>query len=245
MSSANGHAPSSLPPVDWARPHDDGVSQLDRQLVRSSHFTQAVLDKLQGRIARTEEAVEALHGLLEAVGLIAAEEDVEELAPDEPAIASDDGDGDGDATSTAMHGRWPGVAFRTEPTDPEEPEPVDCAARMHVCHAVCCKLNFALTPDEVEAGTTKWDLGFPYLIRHEANGYCTHNDTATGHCGNYADRPGVCRRYSCVGDTRIWNDFEAMELNEEWIRQNLENQGRILVRPSLPIMEINGVPTAG
>ena len=115
---------------------------------------------------------------------------------------------------------------------------------MHVCHAVCCKLNFALTAPEVEGGAAKWDLGFPYMIRHESNGYCTHNDTATGRCGIYADRPGVCRRYSCATDTRIWKDFDNMELNEDWIRENLQNRSRILVRPALPIMEINGVPTA-
>ena len=35
-----------------------------------------------------------------------------------------------------------------------------------------------------------------------------------------------------------------MELNEDWIRENLQNRSRILVRPTLPIMEINGIPTA-
>ena len=29
--------------------------------------------------------------------------------------------------------------------------PVDCAARMHVCKAVCCRLRFPLTVEEVES----------------------------------------------------------------------------------------------
>ena len=47
---------------------------------------------------------------------------------------------------------------------------------MHVCQAVCCKLDFALTADEVENGVLRWDLGRPYLIRHEADGWCAHNE---------------------------------------------------------------------
>lgn len=234
--TANGHAPvPSLPPVDWARPHDDAVHQLERQLVRGSHFAQAVMEKLLARVARTEASLAELQELLQEAGIL-VEEDADD-APPEP-------EDDDEEPASAGPPSWPAVALRTEPTEPEPLPEVDCATRMHVCHAVCCKLNFALTPAEVESGTTKWDLGFPYMIRHESNGYCTHNDTTTSGCGIYADRPGVCRRYSCAGDTRIWKDFDAMELNEEWIRENLQNRSRILVRPTLPVMEINGVPAA-
>jgi hypothetical protein len=31
--------------------------------------------------------------------------------------------------------------------------PVNCAERMHVCQAICCRLHFALSAVEVEAGT--------------------------------------------------------------------------------------------
>lgn len=243
MSTANGHGPA-LPPVDWARPHEDAVAQLERQLVRGSHFAQAVLDKVVARLAGAEASLAEIHELLQAAGILVEEdaEPMEIIAEDDDSSQSPD---DGEGSLTAAPKSWPGIAFRTEPTEPEEPAPVDCGARMHICHAVCCKLNFALSPPEVEAGRTKWDLGFPYMIRHESNGYCTHNDTGTGRCGIYADRPGVCRRYSCASDTRIWKDFDNMELNEEWIRENLQNQSRILVRPTLPVMEINGVPTGG
>jgi Fe-S-cluster containining protein len=116
-----------------------------------------------------------------------------------------------------------GVALRVDAPEEETRPPVkvDCAARMHICHAICCQLDFALTQAEVESGQVKWDLGHPYYIRHEANGFCTHNNRATGGCGVYADRPAICRSYSCANDGRIWKDFEKMELNEEWLAENL------------------------
>jgi Fe-S-cluster containining protein len=98
---------------------------------------------------------------------------------------------------------------------------VDCAARLHVCNAVCCKLDFALSTAEVEAGVVKWDLGRPYLIRQESDGHCTHLNRNSGLCKLYSDRPGVCRKYNCAGDKRIWKNFETMELNTEWISENL------------------------
>jgi Fe-S-cluster containining protein len=45
--------------------------------------------------------------------------------------------------------------------------------------------------------------------------------TARSSCGVYTSRPSVCRRYSCAGDRRICKDFDAMELNQEWIDANL------------------------
>jgi hypothetical protein len=78
----------------------------------------------------------------------------------------------------------PLVAMRVDQTASEPTVQVDCGSRMHICHAVCCKLNFALSRDEVESGDLKWDLGKPYFIRHDEDGYCHHNDRATGGCGN-------------------------------------------------------------
>lgn len=117
----------------------------------------------------------------------------------------------------------PRTMVRIDPSDSDRKAPVqvDCQSRMHVCKAVCCKLNFALSIPEVESGKIKWDLGQPYFIRHDSHGSCTHLDRQSGGCRIYADRPGVCRGYSCAGDSRIWKDFEKMELNTEWIETNL------------------------
>jgi Fe-S-cluster containining protein len=118
---------------------------------------------------------------------------------------------------------WPAVAIREDP--PEEhrdaPATVDCDARIHVCKAVCCRLKFPLSTAEIEEAIVKWDIGHPYLIRHESDGYCTHNDRSAHGCTVYERRPTVCRTYSCVGDKRIWADFDAMELNHAWIEEHL------------------------
>jgi hypothetical protein len=47
-----------------------------------------------------------------------------------------------------------------------------------------------------------------------------HNDRRTGGCTVYADRPAICRRWSCANDARIWKDFERMELNVAWLSTN-------------------------
>jgi Fe-S-cluster containining protein len=114
------------------------------------------------------------------------------------------------------------VALRIDERDVEHPEViVDCAARMHICHAVCCKLDFALSAEEVERGAVRWDLGRPYFIRHGSSGHCVHNDRETGACGVYDDRPAPCRHYSCATDTRIWSDFDRMELNDTWLSTHM------------------------
>jgi Fe-S-cluster containining protein len=98
---------------------------------------------------------------------------------------------------------------------------VDCEARLPYCHAVCCRLRFPLSVQEVETRLMKWDLGRPYFNRHGPDGYCTECDSETHACGIYERRPAPCRQYSCAGDTRIWKDFDAMVINQEWIDETL------------------------
>jgi Fe-S-cluster containining protein len=208
------------------------VDQLERQVVRASQFTQASLGQLADRLSAIEMYLNDLVEALRLQGVVTTEsivEDEAESADEDPCQLT--------LTDRQAVVQWPGIAFRddSDETAPSLGE-VDCEARMSICHAVCCKLNFALTPEELDTGI-KWDLGFPYFIRHEANGYCSHNDVGTGGCNVYADRPAVCRRYSCANDTRIWKDFEAMVLNEEWLDEHLASRGRIVLRPSLPSMD--------
>ncbi|MGH2733932.1 MAG: YkgJ family cysteine cluster protein [Actinomycetota bacterium] len=229
----------TLPLVDWAAPGDAPLADLERQLERGSQFAQAALDQMGGRLAGAEGYLHELVDLLKTRGVLAATdlatEDQDHDDPEEPSRAPD----------APARLSWPGIALRAEPEEPPPPVTVNCAERMHICHAVCCKLNFALTPREVEGGKIKWDLGFPYMIRHGSNGYCIHNDTTTGRCTSYADRPGVCHRYDCTNDRRIWKDFDNMVLNEEWIRTNLANQSRITIRAPLPLMEVKPGNGAG
>lgn len=95
-------------------------------------------------------------------------------------------------------------------SDTPAPEPdIDCASRLALCRARCCSFNVALSEDEVRAGEVEWDLHRPYwLAKDRDSGYCVHL-AARGGCTKYGARPGVCRRYDCREDRRVWIDFEA------------------------------------
>ena len=197
--------------------------ELERQVERGSFFTHTALGENRLRLNEVESFTYGLIDALLAKGVISAEE-VGEAAQNVRGqlMSADPG---------------VGVALRVETDEAANGQPVevDCAARMHICNAVCCRLDFALTQQEVEEGKVKWDLGRPYFIRHEADGWCTHLDRGTAKCSIYKDRPGTCRNYSCANDERIWKDFEKMELNTEWLSQNLGESHpralRVLMQP--------------
>jgi Fe-S-cluster containining protein len=184
------------------------VTQLERQVERGSFFTHTVLGENRVRINEVESFTYGLIDALVAKGVVSVTEVSEATQHVRDQLVGQD---------------VIGVALRPETNETKETpiKEVDCAARMHVCKAVCCKLDFALSTSEIEAGTVKWDLGRPYFIRHESDGLCTHVDRASGGCSVYANRPAVCRGYSCANDERIWKDFENMELNNEWIAEHL------------------------
>lgn len=85
---------------------------------------------------------------------------------------------------------------------------IDCGSRLALCRGACCRLTFALTVQDLEEGRVKWELGRPYMIRHDEDGYCHHIERGTKRCGLYENRPVVCRSYDCRKDKRIWEDFE-------------------------------------
>ena len=85
---------------------------------------------------------------------------------------------------------------------------IDCESRLPVCRAACCRLQFALTRQDVEEGVVEWEFGRPYMIRQGSDGYCNHLDREGCHCTVYDQRPVACRGYDCRGDKRIWADFE-------------------------------------
>jgi Fe-S-cluster containining protein len=92
---------------------------------------------------------------------------------------------------------------------------IDCENRLHLCWAACCRLRFALSAQDVEEGTVKWELGRPYIIRHDRDGYCHHLHRSGLNCGVYTQRPLVCRAYDCRSDKRIWADFENRIVSPE------------------------------
>lgn len=81
-----------------------------------------------------------------------------------------------------------------------------CLELLPICQGRCCSLNFALSPQDLDEGVVRWDLGQPYLIRHGADGRCVHQ--RDGACGCYHHRPAPCRAYDCRTDRRIWLDFD-------------------------------------
>jgi len=87
-----------------------------------------------------------------------------------------------------------------------------CLEIIPICQARCCTLSHALTTQDLDEGVIKFDAERPYLIRHDADGHCTHLDRGTRGCGEYQHRPAICRRYDCRNDPRVWLDYEARVL---------------------------------
>jgi Fe-S-cluster containining protein len=84
-----------------------------------------------------------------------------------------------------------------------------CEELLPLCEGRCCRLQFALSTQDLDEGVIRWDYGQPYLIRQRASdGYCVHNDPDTRGCDVHAARPRVCRVFDCRRDPRIWLDFE-------------------------------------
>jgi len=196
-----------------------GLVQLERQVERSQLFAHSALGESALRLGEVEVFLHGLIDTLLAKGVVTETEIVAAVSNVRSELVQ----------RNELNGAH--IMVRSDGPDAEHSAPakVDCAARLHICHAVCCKLDFALSIPEVESGTVKWDLGRPYFIRHNSDGACVHLDSESGGCRIYKDRPGVCRGYSCVNDPRIWTDFDKMELNQEWIDANVSKSAEPFV----------------
>lgn len=116
------------------------------------------------------------------------------------------------------------------------PAQVNCAERLPYCRSACCSLDVVLSPQDVEEGAVRWDLGHPYQLRRSGDGYCCHLQRGSGGCEVYDRRPYVCRSYSCADDKRIWLDFEKMIPNDETLAalQARRDQPRLIARNAGP-----------
>jgi Fe-S-cluster containining protein len=90
---------------------------------------------------------------------------------------------------------------------------VDCASKIHLCRAACCRLPLALSREDVREGVMQWDPGQPYMIARGEDGFCVHMDRETRGCTVYEQRPIPCRGNDCRQDRRIWLDFDAGVVN--------------------------------
>lgn len=181
---------------------------VENQMIRGQLSTHSTLSKICGRINDLEAFVFGINDALIEKGILSSKFLFSKIESVKKNMM------DREETVDA------GIAMRVDKEDAVF-QPVNCMERLHICKGICCKLNFPLSQTEVEGGIVKWDLGKPYYIRHRADGYCCHLG-AEGNCSIYANRPTVCKTYSCYGDERIWKDFDQMVLNEEWINDNLE-----------------------
>lgn len=192
-------------------PMIEPLAGLERQVERDSFRSQSLFNLAFDRLTELEQLLLGLLDTLIKRGVVTESE----VAPAARAI--------GEQVAARGEGREHAVILREDSAEQAaKPEAVvDCAARLHVCKAVCCRLSVKLSAEEVESGKVRWDLGRPYLLRREADGRCTHQDRDTLFCAAYEDRPRPCRQYNCANDRRIWRDFEGMVLNQEWIDANL------------------------
>jgi Fe-S-cluster containining protein len=98
---------------------------------------------------------------------------------------------------------------------------IDCQSRLEVCKAICCKIPFALSRQDVEEGIIRWDFSRPYLIAHDGDGYCIHLDRETYQCNVYEHRPVPCRGFDCQKNEKwaVWQDYEKKILDPELSEQ--------------------------
>jgi Fe-S-cluster containining protein len=188
----------------------DVMEQIERQIERASLFAHTSLSRYAAHINEVESFMYAVIDILTKRGI---------TPPEELKIAVENIRKEMVEKNEMVN---TGLAIRVDNENDDEFIPVNCEDRMHICHAVCCKLNFALSVKEIESGKIRWDLGRPYTIRQEKSCYCTHINSENKHCNIYEHRPSVCKKYSCAKDERIWKDFEKMELNKEWINENIQ-----------------------
>ncbi len=186
------------------------LGELERQVEHGNLFVHAALTDQATRANQIEAVVNGLADLLVRLDIVSTEDLVDSVETTRKAI------------SEAGRQLSLGVAIRGDTDAPTVPaDEIDCEARIPYCKAVCCRLRFPLTVQEIETGPVKWDLGRPYFNRQAPNGYCHCFDDASHGCTVYNDRPTPCRVYSCAGDDRIWKDFEGMVINQEWIDAHL------------------------
>lgn len=93
---------------------------------------------------------------------------------------------------------------------------IDCASRLRLCNARCCALTVELSRQDLEEGRIRWEIDEPYLMKRDADGYCTYLDRANGQCVAYEKRPAMCRLFDCRNDKRVWLDFDAREPAPMW-----------------------------
>lgn len=117
--------------------------------------------------------------------------------------------------------------------DFENSADVDCQQRLDICKAVCCKFPFALSKQDVEEGSIRWNFGRPYLIAHNSDGYCSHLDRQTYRCTVREHRPVPCRGFDCRDNKKwqVWLDYDRKIINEKLMVETDKNNEKLYSSP--------------
>ena len=184
---------------------------LRRAVAEGLLYTHSRLNADTKKTLETASFLYALIELLSEKGLIAVEElDARKEVVARRLLQRFRGDGGGVMLQDPEYDKY---------TFDQEVE-IDCASRIELCRAACCRLPFALSKQDIREGIVHWDLGQPYLIAHDGNGTCGHLDPTTQVCTIWQHRPVPCRAFDCRQDERIWLDFENRIANPDIYRED-------------------------
>ncbi|MBX3159321.1 MAG: YkgJ family cysteine cluster protein [Deltaproteobacteria bacterium] len=187
-------APTPQPTVAMPSPESVALEQMTRRAMMT------VYTMISQRIRDHHHAssdIAALIDLLIANGTISYQEMVERRKASEDRLAK------------ARAENWEGPQLHVSAPAPEVR--IDCDSRQHACQSACCRLyRVNLTAEEVREGQVFWDLAVPYALPRRPNGDCVYLDPTTIKCTIWAQRPSVCRQYSCDKDDQVWADFNGI-----------------------------------
>jgi len=179
-------------------------ADLRQQMAEGLFYTHMRLSQNTNRLLEASAFLYGLVELLSEKGLIS----IEELDQRKKAM--------GERLAAQLKEKGLGVMLQESDEDKysfQSEVSIDCGNRVPLCQAACCRLRFALSKQDIYEGIIRWDLGKPYFIAHDRDGYCTHIERRTGHCTVRENRPIPCRGYDCRHDRRIWLDFENRVIN--------------------------------
>ncbi len=186
-------------------------NQLRQEIAEGLLYTHA---RLSENTKTTLEAASFLYGLIELLsekGLLSIEElDERKLEVAKRLVKKNRNKGVGILLQDPEYDKY---------TFKDEAE-IDCENRVHLCKAACCRLPFALSKQDIREGIVHWDLGQPYIIAQENDGYCIHLERSCWRCTVHANRPVPCRAYDCRKDNKIWLDFENKIINPDILKND-------------------------
>ena len=115
-------------------------NELENQVERGSMFTHSALSGLSARLNEIESFLYGIIEVLTMKGITPPDEfkQVVEKVRNEMIEKGEMA--------------YSGLALRVDSKRDDEIAPINCNERIHICQAVCCKLDFALSAKEVESG---------------------------------------------------------------------------------------------